>query len=227
MRKPLAERLRDQLIEVRRAIRHYRLSRLAINSGLGHSAWLLYGLVRAQKPQVCVEIGSAHGLSACFIGKALRDNGAGKLYAIDPHQPTAWNDDGPADSYAIMRANLRWAQVERQVEVVRELSEVAARTWRLPIDLLFIDGDHSYEGVQRDWEAFSPFVQPFGLVIFHDTLWNLRPDPALARADMGVPRFVDELRRSGYPVLTIERNFGVSIVQPTSGGVSLALAEPQ
>jgi ABC-type sugar transport system substrate-binding protein len=38
---------------------------------------------------------------------------------------------------------------------------------------------------------------------------------------MGVPRFVDELRAAGYPVITIDQNFGVSLVQPRIGGVKL------
>lgn len=36
------------------------------------------------------------------------------------------------------------------------------------VDLLFIDGDHSYEGVKQDWEMYSPLVNPGGIVIFHD-----------------------------------------------------------
>ena len=54
-------------------------------SGLGDSAWILYALARSLKPTVCVEIGSARGKSACFVGQALHENGHGKLYAIDPH----------------------------------------------------------------------------------------------------------------------------------------------
>lgn len=36
------------------------------------------------------------------------------------------------------------------------------------IDFLLIDGDHSYEGVKRDWEMYSPLVRSGGLVAFHD-----------------------------------------------------------
>jgi predicted O-methyltransferase YrrM len=37
-----------------------------------------------------------------------------------------------------------------------------------PIDLLFIDGDHTYEGVKADWEMYSPLVRPGGMIVFHD-----------------------------------------------------------
>lgn len=36
------------------------------------------------------------------------------------------------------------------------------------LDFLFIDGDHSCDGVQKDWEMYSPLVRPGGLVAFHD-----------------------------------------------------------
>lgn len=190
-------------------------------SGLGDSAWLLYGLARSIKPKVCVEIGSARGKSACFVGLALRRNGSGKLYAIDPHSATNWNDTDSVDSFAIITENLRKAGVTEFVEIVRKTSHEAAKCWERKIDLIFIDGDHSYEGVKADWELFLPHLSEFGVVVFHDTLWDLRPDPKIARADMGVPRFVDELRAAGYPVITIDRDFGVSLVQPRIGGAKL------
>lgn len=198
------------------------LSEVDFSSGLGDSAFLLYGLARSLKPRVAVEIGSARGKSASYVGRALKENGSGKLYAIDPHTRTDWNDIESVDTLSLMRRNLKSLGVESQVEIVREMSHSVATRWSLPIDLLFIDGDHSYDGVKRDWELFSPFVTSFGLVVFHDTIWDLRPDPRYSRADMGVPAFVEELRAGGYPVITLDNDFGVSIVQPTKGGVALS-----
>lgn len=44
-----------------------------------------------------------------------------------------------------------------------------ARTMAMgPVDVLFIDGDHSWEGVQADWDNYTPLVRPGGLVAFHD-----------------------------------------------------------
>jgi predicted O-methyltransferase YrrM len=40
------------------------------------------------------------------------------------------------------------------------------------IDLLFIDGDHTYEGVKKDWEMYSPLVRSGGLIVFHDVAGN-------------------------------------------------------
>lgn len=170
------------------------------------------------KPEVCVEIGSARGKSACHIGLALAENDRGMLHAIDPHQPTAWSDEASTDTWPIITRNLRRLGLEERVRVLRQDSAAAAGAWRDPIDLLFIDGDHSYDGVRRDWEAFSPFVRPSGVVVFHDTLWDLRPDERWSRPDMGVPRLVEELRADGFPVLTLDEDYGVSVVQPVRHG---------
>lgn len=195
-----------------------QLATIDFRSGLGHSAWLLYGLARALRPATCVEIGSASGWSTCHVGLALRENVHGRLFAIDPHATTGWNDPGRSDSFVTLQRNLRRCGVANYVEVVRQTSVDAARGWSRPIDLLFIDGDHSYAGVRRDWELFSPHLSPFGVAVFHDTAWELQGG---GRPDMGVPRFVDELRRDGFPVITLDRDHGVSLVQAARGGVAL------
>jgi predicted O-methyltransferase YrrM len=56
------------------------------------------------------------------------------------------------------------------------------------IDLLFIDGDHTYQGVRRDYEMYSPLVRPGGVVAFHDVL----PHPAYP--DCKVDVFWNELK---------------------------------
>jgi predicted O-methyltransferase YrrM len=199
-----------------------RLFQADFHSGLGETAWLLYGLTKTLKPEVCVEIGSARGKSACFVGMALKENERGKLYAIDPHDTTDWNDPASVDSYPIMKANLEKVGVQNYVEIVRAYSQDAARRWDKPIDILFIDGDHSYEGVKRDWELFLPFVRPFGVVLFHDAVWPLIPGwQDTGGRTLGVPQLLDELRAEGYPVLTLDRDFGVSLVQVSKGGIPL------
>ena len=127
--------------------------------------------------------------------------------------------DEPADTMSEFLRNMN--RYRDSLNVCRGLSAEVAAGWSRPVDLLFIDGDHSYEGVKRDWDLFVPFVKPFGIVVFHDTTWEVSEHRLQARPDMGVPRFVDELREAGYPVLTIDRDYGVSLVQPTLGGQPL------
>ncbi len=40
------------------------------------------------------------------------------------------------------------------------------------IDFLFIDGDHRYSGVKRDWTLYAPLVKKNGLIVFHDILFH-------------------------------------------------------
>lgn len=47
--------------------------------------------------------------------------------------------------------------------------------FRGSVDLLFIDGDHSYDGVRADFENYAPLVKPGGLIAFHDILANQVP----------------------------------------------------
>jgi predicted O-methyltransferase YrrM len=208
------------------AWRHAEAEQIPFMSGLGDASNLLYGLVRSMKPSVCVEIGSARGRSTCSIGLALKENGHGTLYAIDPHVETDWNDDYSIDTYEALKGNITVLGLTGQVQILRAFSEEVARSWNSEIDLLFIDGDHSYDGVKRDWELFARHLSPFGIAIFHDTIWDLRSDPETPRLTlMGVPRFVDELREKGYPVLTIDKDCGTSLVQPVIGGVPLRSQE--
>jgi len=57
------------------------------------------------------------------------------------------------------------------------------------VDLLFIDGDHSHEGVQSDYRLYGPLVRPSGIIAFHDIV------PAPYESGVGVPMFWQELKK--------------------------------
>ena len=58
------------------------------------------------------------------------------------------------------------------------------------MDFLFIDGDHSYEGVKRDFADYAPLVRPGGLIAFHDIVPG---GPGKHGDPGGVPIFWREL----------------------------------
>jgi predicted O-methyltransferase YrrM len=130
----------------------------------------LYNL--AQNKQRVLEIGSYLGASACCFGLGMKDSPSDKmLFCVD-----TWNNDsmteGNWDTYSDFVENTQ--EFDSYVIPVRGFStevvnEVASRTSYL--DLLFIDGDHTYAGVKADWEAYKSFLQPSSIVILHDSAW--------------------------------------------------------
>ena len=62
----------------------------------------------------------------------------------------------------------------------------------LGIDFLFIDGDHSYDGVKRDFEMYGPLVNPSGLIAFHDI--DYCPDVRRFWDEVKVGRRFEEIR---------------------------------
>jgi hypothetical protein len=129
-----------------------------------------------------VQIGVAEGGSAWHARKAM--DPAGVLYLIDPY-PTVL---GMNMSKIIARRLVDGVDGAR-VEWIRARSDEASVGWQTPIDFLFIDGDHSYEAVKRDWEEWSPHVVPSGHVAFHDALTTA---PWMDDS-FGSARFVSEL----------------------------------
>ena len=123
--------------------------------------------------------------------------GRGKLYVIDPHTKTDWNDWYSVDSLDAFNRNIRKAGVTQYVELLRGTTAEIAPGWNREIDLLFIDGDHSYEGVRYDWETFYKYLTDFSVTIFHDTTYELRSDYDSETSRMGVARLVDEAAQRG------------------------------
>ena len=73
--------------------------------------------------------------------------------------------------------------------MIHERSNVSARSPRPAVDFLFLDGDHSYDAVRRDFELYEPLVTPGGLVAFHDVSPQTTPDT------VGTARFWAELKQ--------------------------------
>jgi cephalosporin hydroxylase len=86
---------------------------------------------------------------------------------------------GGGDFTADLNNATRFRQGTQQISFIRGDSHapqskveveklLAGRT----IDVLFIDGDHSYAGVKQDYDIYSPFVADGGFVLFHDILFH-------------------------------------------------------
>jgi predicted O-methyltransferase YrrM len=112
-----------------------------------------------------VEIGSWKGRSTIWLASGAR-RARHRVVAIDPHAGS--HEDPSASTFDAFRTNLERAGLAGQVEVMVMTSADAARTMEGPVELLFVDGDHSREGAARDADLWLPRVLPGGVVMFHD-----------------------------------------------------------
>ncbi len=117
---------------------------------------------------VIVEIGSYLGASTCFLAGGICQE-EGQVHAVD-----TWANDGMTegkrDTYESFLRNT--APLKDWIVPIRSRSEDLAGKFEQPIDLLFLDGDHSYEAVRRDLELWLPKVKQGGTVILHDYGWS-------------------------------------------------------
>lgn len=129
---------------------------------------LLYKLSLSLPHQsTVVEIGSYLGASALFFASGIKERG-GKLYCID-----TWYNEGMAegqrDTFEEFLKNIE--PMRHFIIPLRGQSVDIAKTFNERIDLLFIDGDHSYEGIKGDVESWLPKIKDDGIIIFHDYGW--------------------------------------------------------
>lgn len=119
-----------------------------------------------------VEIGVYEGSSALALQRELGPGA--ELHLIDPfgHHPDAlpggWGASERATRRLLARAGRRLGERGPVVHWHVAMSHEVAAAWHGEIDVVFIDGDHSEDGCERDWLEWSPFVAPGGHVVFHD-----------------------------------------------------------
>jgi len=150
------------------------------------------GLLAACAPArgTIVEIGSFKGRSTVMLAKVASHYGCGPVVAIDPHNsPILLHHQAnrEASSYQDFLDSIHAAGVAAHVEPHAAYSKDIANSWNRPIRVLWIDGDHSYEGAKSDLDGFFPHLVPHGVVAFHDALNNF-PGP--------IRVFVEDILRS-------------------------------
>ncbi len=81
----------------------------------------------------------------------------------------------------LIRADSHLPKTKKQVESILAGNR---------LDFLFIDGDHTYEGVKRDFEMYSPLVRSGGMIAFHDIA------PHQQNKDCQVDKFWNDVKRN-------------------------------
>jgi len=125
-----------------------------------------------------VEIGSFMGKSTCYMALGTQRARREMVYAVDHFMGSPEHQKGQGcevqaivetgSTFHLFKENIARVGVSEYVNPIMASSREAAALWEQPIRLLFIDGDHSYEASKEDFESWSPFVVPGGLIAFHD-----------------------------------------------------------
>jgi predicted O-methyltransferase YrrM len=151
-------------------------------------------LVQQMRPQVIVELGCDYGFSTI----AFAQPGLGTVYGIDRFL-------GPPgrNAFETCRANIAASGVTN-IELMKADFRRVAESWSRPIDLLHIDGNHSYEDVRLDFAQWSCHVRGGGVILMHDT----RSFP------MDVGRFFSEIT---WPKFEFEHASGLGVILKPMG----------
>lgn len=130
-----------------------------------------------------LETGTGYGHSTKFFSELLPD---WTIYTVDAF-----------GLYGDGRVYKEWSHAEVikvQLElvkcrnVIQILADSPSVPWELPLDILYLDADHTYEGVKADYDNYDKWVKPKGIIIFDD---YTQP----GNSTNGVKKFVDSLYR--------------------------------
>jgi len=154
-------------------LRHYLKYKLQLTPAYTHTSLAEQECLRkyATGQKLIVEIGVFEGANTKRFREVMDDSGT--IIAIDPYPSSFFSLLGFGWIKRIAHEEV--GKVQRgQVLWVEDLGKNAPCHALvkplLPIDFLFIDGDHSYEGIKGDWEAWSNHIRPGGIVALHDSV---------------------------------------------------------
>ena len=134
----------------------------------------------AQVQSGCImEVGSFKGRSAVAMSMGLLStNSTAQIYCVEPHMPFVGVNGGqfgPDDRAQFYKAMLATGAYQN-TSLINLSSEDISAAWHQPISLCFIDGDHTFEGVKRDFECWKSKIVIGGLLVFDDAMKpNLGP----------------------------------------------------
>jgi len=135
---------------------------------------LLESLVYLNQAQVIVEVGVAEAKSTDWLCRGAKLRG-GKVYGYDlwdthglNNQFKHWSSKEKCETYLQSKGhtNFELTKINSRTPEFAEL----IKTKHPSIDLAYIDGCHSYDGIKNDFDIIYPLLSECGVIVFHDTL---------------------------------------------------------
>jgi hypothetical protein len=218
---------------------NYRWTHGATDLHLGDGL-MIYSLIQFNRAKTCVCIGTGGGFIPRLMTQSRVDLWHQKIF--EGNGQNEWGDIGTTiivDASNGVGGFTDWTEEDSFLrqhfspQIILETSEKAFYDYfvrqEIKIDYLHIDGDHSYEGVKKDFELYSQIVSENGIITIHDTdqlyhdtfvvTENSKKD--FATFD-GPAKFVKELENNTEWNLVNLKNFRIfSSKLPTSTGLTI------
>jgi predicted O-methyltransferase YrrM len=208
----------QQLFAPRRLRKRFAIAPSQVSAEI--VAWL--EMVADLKPRCVMEIGTSTGGVLFLLARAAAPDAM--LIGLDlPRATDAVGHGGVAPwkeryfrGFAGSRQSIELVLGDSHAATTR--SHVERLLGGRELDVLFIDGDHSYEGVRQDFHDYAPLVRPGGLIGFHDIVADVRTRTgADTKNDAGeVHRFWAELKRDHDVIELVENadqdGFGIGAI---------------
>lgn len=164
----------------------------------GFAEWLVNQL----KPEVIVDLGTDWGFST-FSFAIPR---IGKVYSIDNFTGDSFVGQQDTErKYQYVMSKREKLFLKDNVEIIQGDFNEVAKTWDKQINILHIDGDHSYEAVKNDFEIWSKFLKDDGAILMHDTC----VEEYNGNSKYGVKKFFEEI---DLPKCNFTHTFGLGVV---------------
>ncbi|MEE9414326.1 MAG: class I SAM-dependent methyltransferase [Acidimicrobiales bacterium] len=168
-----------------------------------------YDLIEALRPRLLVELGTHHGLSFFAFCQGMKEHRVnGVCFAVDTWEGDVHTGDYDDSVFLSVQSHLR-EEYRGFSYMIRSLFSAAAERFSAEsIELLHIDGLHTYAAVKEDFETWYPKVKPGGIILFHDV--NARLD------DFGVWKFWEETSAQ-HETFTFDHGFGLGVLRKPGG----------
>ncbi|MDE2439014.1 MAG: class I SAM-dependent methyltransferase [Patescibacteria group bacterium] len=178
-----------------------------VNSG--HSAWneneeFSKKIVSELHPNVIVDLGVHYGDSTfLFCEAAMLEGIYPMIFGIDTFEGDYYTGRYNDVYEYTIKESYKYPLVHIRKETFRKFSEFCKEN-SISIDLLHVDGSHSYEETKENYELFLPFLREGGCVLFHDTKME------------GVKKLFDEITEGKDKDLFYEfdNNYGLGVFYP-------------
>ena len=200
---------------------------------------IVYSIIQHMRAKNCVCIGSGGGFIPRIMTQARIDLHKQEIFEGNPDYN--WGDIGA--TYLVDACNGVGGRCQIDDETsffrshfyprfIQDTSENAYYNFfvlqDIKIDVLFIDGDHSYEGVKKDFELYSKILTKNGIIILHDTdekylngLITSKDAEKHFHKFEGPSRLIKEIQELPEWNLINLFNFGILVDKPSSTGITI------